>query len=407
MSYEGYGRPLFPKMHYCVRCCMPASNEGVKFDEMGICQACQSAEQKIHIDWTQREQQLREILERHRNPAADYDCIIPISGGKDSTFQLHVITQVYKLRPLAVTFSHNWFTETGRYNLENALEKFGVDHIMFTPSRAIVNKLARESLLKIGDSCWHCHAGVGAFPLQIAVKYRIPLLIWGESVSEMSGRSTHYAPVIKFDRDYFTKVSAKVYPEAMVGNGIELRDLAGFKLPSYEEIEEVGVFGIHLGDYIFWDDERQMEFVRDVYGWREDHVEGTYKRYKSVECRMAGVHDYTKFLKRGFGRGTDHASADVRAGLLTREEAFELAKQYDSERPAALDYYLQITGFTEEEFEAVMTAHRQKLEISGLSEEEFAANLAQYRASRSQTACGGCQGCGVQPLVSLQQRPAA
>jgi N-acetyl sugar amidotransferase len=347
---------------------MPAANEGVSFDEMGICQACRSAEQKIHIDWTERERTLRKMLEYYKSLNNDYDCLVPISGGKDSTFQLHVVTKVYALKPLAVTFSHNWYSQTGKYNLENCLEKLNVDHIMFTPNRALINKLARESLYKIGDSCWHCHAGVGAFPLVVAVKYRIPLLIWGESIAEMSGRASHCNPMIRFDRDYFTRVSAKVYPEGMVCEGVTLRDLAPFRLPSVEEIEQVGVVGIHLGDYLFWDDERQMEFVRDVYGWREDHVEGAYKRYKSVECRMAGVHDYTKFLKRGFGRGTDHASADVRAGLVTREEAFELAKAADTERPSALDYYLQVTGVTEEEFQSVMSDHRRRLGIKGLSD---------------------------------------
>lgn len=374
-----YGQPMFRGLKYCVRCCMPESNEGIKFDEMGICQACQSTEQKIHIDWTARERELRELLEHYKGLNNDYDCIVPISGGKDSTFQLHVITKVYGLRPLAVTFSHNWFTETGKYNLQNAIEKFNVDHIMFSPNRELINKLARESLYKIGDSCWHCHSGVGAFPLQVAVKYRIPLLIWGESLADMSGRSTHYDPLLKFDRDYFTRVSAKVYPEAMVSENISLRELAPFKLPSYEELEAVGVVGIHLGDYMFWDDERQMEFVRDVYDWREDKVEGTYKGYKSVECRMAGVHDYTKFLKRGFGRGTDHASIDVRAGLLTREEAFELAKRHDVERPEALDFYLQITGFNEEEFEAVLKEHRLNLGIEALSDDEFTRTVMNYR----------------------------
>src|SRR5262249_18017004 len=157
-------------------------------------------------------------------------------------------------------------------------------------------------LVQIGDSCWHCHSGVGAFSLQAAVKFKIPLLIWGESIAETSGRASHFDPVLKFDRDYFTKVSAKVGPEQMADDKISLRELSPWRLPSVEEIESLGIVGIHLGDYIFWDDERQMEFVRDNYGWREDKVEGTYKGYKSVECRMAGVHDYTKFLKRGFGR---------------------------------------------------------------------------------------------------------
>jgi len=356
-----YGQPLFPDLQYCVRCCMPETNEGIVFDESGICQACQSSEQKIHIDWTARERQLRALLAEYKAKAGDnYDCIVPISGGKDSTFQLHVLTKIYGLKPLAVTFSHNWFSETGKRNLENALEKFNVDHIMFTPNRALVNKLARESLGHIGDSCWHCHAGVGAFPLQIAVRFNIPLLIWGESIAESSGRASYFNPIRKFDREYFLRVSAKVTAEAMICGDITSQDVNPFRLPSVEDCERVGLLGIHLGDFIFWDDERQTEFVRDEYGWQECDIEGTYKRYKSAECIMPGVHDYTKFLKRGFGRGTDHASLDVRTGLLTREEAFELAKKHDQERPKALDYYLRITGMTEQQFLETMQKKRHE-----------------------------------------------
>jgi N-acetyl sugar amidotransferase len=381
-GFEDDARPLLEGLRYCTRCCMPETNEGIQFDEMGICQACESQEQKIRIDWAAREAELRKLLDHYKSLGNDYDCIVPISGGKDSTFQLHVLTKVYGMKVLAVTFSHNWFTDTGKYNLRNAIEKFEVDHIMLTPSRELVNKLARKSLQLIGDSCWHCHSGVGAFPLQIAVKYKIPLLVWGESLADFSGRATHRNLVLKFDRDYFTRVSAKVYPEAMVGDGITERDMTPFKLPSVEEMEEVGVVGIHLGNYIFWDDERQMEFVRDVYDWREDKVEGTYKRYKSVECRMAGVHDYSKFLKRGFGRGTDHASQDVRAGLLTREEGFVLARKHDTERPAALDYYLEITGYSEEEFEAILAEHRRKLGFQGLTDELIEDVLQRHQPDR-------------------------
>ena len=122
----------------------------------------------------------------------------------------------------------------------------------------------------------------------------------------------------------------------MVGGDVTERDVYPFELPSVEECERVGLFGIHLGDYLFWDDERQEEFVRDTYGWKETQIEGTYKRYKSAECIMPGVHDFTCYLKRGYGRGTFHASVDVRTGLLNREEGFELAKKHDSERPEVL-----------------------------------------------------------------------
>lgn len=351
----------FPNLQYCIRCCVPQTQEGVVFDELGVCQACQSAEQKIHIDWTERERDLRRTLEAAKAGAGNnYDCIIPISGGKDSTFQLHVLTKVYGMKPLAVTFSHNWYSETGWYNLQNSLEQFNVDHIMFTPNRSLVNRIAKHSLAGIGDSCWHCHAGVGAFPLQAAVRFNIPLLVWGESIAESSGRATYKTPVRKFDREYFTKVSAKLRPDQMVRDDLTERDLYPFNVPTAEECERVGVYGIHLGDYIFWDDERQTEFVRDTYGWRETQIEGSYKRYKSAECIMPGVHDFANYLKRGYGRATFHSSVDVRAGLLSRDEAWELIRQNDGVRPEGLDYFLKITGMTEQDFFQTMEKHRRE-----------------------------------------------
>jgi N-acetyl sugar amidotransferase len=346
---------------YCTRCCVPETQEGVDFDEMGVCTACRSSEEKMHIDWVVREQKLRTILEDARKKAGDnYDCVLPISGGKDSFYQAHVLTNVYGLKPLAVTFSHNWFSETGYYNLQRLLEVFDLDHLQFTPARGLVNRLARKSLGAIGDSCWHCHSGVGAFPMQVATRFRIPLLVWGESISENDGRATYDCPVTTFDRDYFTKVSARLTADEMVGDDLTAKDLQPFQLPSYEEIDDTGVWGIHLGDYLFWDEERQTEWIRDVYGWRETEMEGAYKGYKSAECIMSGMHDFTCYLKRGFGRSTWQASVDVRNGLLTRREGFDLIKRHDQERPEALDYYLKLTGMSEEEFYATMS--EKKLE---------------------------------------------
>ena len=351
MNKVGQGKPLFGGIRYCIRCCMPETQEGVQFDELGICQACQSSEQKIHINWVEREQELRRLLEKAKSESGtNYDCIVPISGGKDSVYQLHVLVNVYGMKPLAVTFSHNWYSETGWYNLHNALNEFNVDHIMFTPNRDLVNRIANRSLGAIGDACWHCHSGVGAFPLQVAVRFNIPLLIWGESIAESSGRASYKDPVHKFDREYFIKVSAKRRPSEMVDKTLSEKDLYPFNVPSIEEIERAGVYGIHLGDYIFWDEERQTEFIREYYGWKETEMEGAYKGYKSAECIMAGVHDFTCYLKRGYGRSTFQACLDVRNGLMTREEGFRVAQVIDSERPGALDYYLKITNMTEANF---------------------------------------------------------
>ena len=355
------GKPLFKNIRYCVRCCMPETEEGAEHDSLGICRACQSSEQKMHIDWHARERDLIRILEEAKSKAGDnYDCLLPISGGKDSTFQAHVLTKVYKMKPLAVTFNHNWYSETGWYNLVNLLETFNIDHIMFTPNRNLVNRLAKRSLGVIGDTCWHCHSGCGAFPLQVAVKFKIPLIVYGESVAESQGRASYYEPM-KYDREYFTKVSAKKRPDEMLCDYLTAKDLYPFQLPTLEECEKTGVKGIHLGDYLFWDEERQTEFVRDTYGWRETQIENSYKRYKSAECVMPGMHDFTCYLKRGFGRATFQASIDVRNGLLTREEGLRLIAKTDPVRPEALDYFLKITGMTEAEFYKAMEEQRAHL----------------------------------------------
>lgn len=351
--------PLFPHLQYCIRCCIPETQEGVIFDELGVCRACQSSEQKMHMDWVEREAALRKILDEAKARAGkNYDCIIPISGGKDSTFQLHVLTQVYGMKPLAVTFSHNWWSKSGWYNLQNTLETFNVDHITYTPNRALINKLARKSLGGIGDVSWHDHGGVGSFPLQVAVKWRIPLLIWGESIADSSGRASYKEPMHKFDREYFIRGSAKLRNDQMVGGDITAKDMEPFTVPSQEEIDASGVWGIHLGDYIFWDDEKQTEFLEETYGWRQTQMENTYKRYKSVEDIMSGMHDFTCYLKRGYGRATIQASMDVRNGLLTREEGFQLIREFDPQVPEALAYYLKITGMTEEEFYKTMETTR-------------------------------------------------
>lgn len=353
-----FGTPPFKGIQYCTRCCMPETSEGTEFDELGICRACRSSEQKMHIDWAAREAELKKVLDHYKAQAGNnYDCIVPISGGKDSAFQLHVLVKKYGMKPLAVTFSHNWFSEVGKYNLTNILEKLEVDHVMFTPNRGLVNKVARQSLYAIGDACWNCHAGVGAFPLQCAVMYKIPLMIWGESAAE-AGNKASYDDKLEFDETYFDRVSSKAKIDDLLCDDLTEQDMHPYRIPPREELEAIGFRGIFLGEFIFWDGERQTEFLIKEYDWRETSVEGTYKGYKSAECKMPGVHDYAKYLKRGFGRATDHASQDVRAGLLTREEAFEVIKEYDPQRPEMLDYYLKITGFSEEEFEQILKAKR-------------------------------------------------
>ena len=339
---------LIEGLKYCSKCVMPETVEGQEFNEEGLCRTCVSQAQKDNIDWVARRQALEAIFNDAKAKAGNnYDCIVPISGGKDSLWQLHVVVKEYGMKPLAVTFNHNWFSKTGWYNLQNGLEKMDIDHVMFTPARSLVNRTARRSVETIGDACWHCHAGVAAFSIKMAVAYKIPLMIWGESTVE-HGRATYDKPD-KFDRDYFLRVSSKLTPMQFSCEYLSLRDLYPFEVPSAVECEAIGLNGIHLGDYIKWDTEKQVQFVKDTYGWKGREVSGAYKDYKSVECSMAGIHDFLCYLKRGYGRGSIQASDDIRAGEMTREQGVINAEAVEACRPEAMDYFTQATGLNEVE----------------------------------------------------------
>jgi N-acetyl sugar amidotransferase len=350
------------KIKYCSRCCMPETMEGIEFDEFGRCTPCRSSEEKMHINWEVRQEGLVKTLNSHKNPDY-YDCLFPMSGGKDSTFQAHCLIKRYKVNPLAVTHGQNWYSLSGRYNMENCLQKFDLDHLFFAASRSIVNKAAKKSIDAIGDACWHCHIGAGSFVIQTAVDWDLKLMIWGESIAERDGRGSYYEGK-EHSAFYNLEVSALIRAEDYDDNNISKSELSQWYYPTEKVIEEKGIRYLHLGDFIFWDEEKQVEFLVKEYEWMDSKVENTFKGYKSTECVMAGVHDYLNFLKRGIGRSTIHASDDVRRGLMTRSEGMELSKKHDAQRPHALDFYMDITGLSEEKIEDKIIKARELSEYA-------------------------------------------
>lgn len=340
------------RIRYCARCCLPETMEGITFDELGVCVPCRSSEEKMHIDWEVRGARLEGLIDSYRS-SNYYDCMLPMSGGKDSAYQAHVLRYVLNVTPLAVTHGQNWASRAGRYNLENCLQKFDLDHLTFNMGRKVINAVARKSLEAIGDACWHCHIGAGVFPVQTALAWNTDLMCYGESTAEADGRGSYHEQKEQ-SLTYNLEISAKVSAEDMADSTVTATDLSAWNYPRTQDIGNRKILYIHLGDYFFWDEERQVEFVKRNYEWMEAKVENAFKGYKSVECVMAGVHDYANFIKRGIGRSTVQASTDVRRGLITREEGFELAKAHDSQRPHALDFYLEITGLTEDVFEQTL-----------------------------------------------------
>ncbi len=355
-------------MRYCARCLYPENSKPtIIFDEQGICSGCRYYESRNRINWEEREKKLRKLLieyrDKQRAAGAVYDCIVPVSGGKDSHFQVYLMKEVYDLNPLCVTFNHCFNTQLGLRNLNNLISRFGVDLIRFTASPESVRKIARYMVKKVGDITWHYHAGIMTVPFQMAVKYKVPLIIWPEHYGELTGVFT-LDDMVEFTKWVRQEHDMRgVEPEDIVNDpasGISLRDLAPYRYPTDEEIEEVGVRGIFLVNYIYWDPKAQSELVMEKFGFQPltRKRDRTFHLCAKTDDHANDVHDYMKYLKFGYGRGTDDASTEIRYGRMTREEGIEVVREYDHVRPKSLDFYLKFLGMTESEFEQALEPMR-------------------------------------------------
>ena len=342
-------------MNYCKRCLYPDTKPQLVFDENGICSACKNNELKEKIDWKSKEKELKEILEKFRSKNNYYDCIIPVSGGKDSHFQTYTIKEKFGLNPLVVNFHPLDQTEIGKKNLDN-LKKLGVDCIEFSPNPNVYLKLARFGLKKLGDFQWPEHIGIFTVPVQIAVKYKIPLIIWGENPQFEYGQPTDISIDTILDRKWLEKNGGyfldKIKPQDMIKHGFELNDIQPYLYPSDEEINQAGVTGIFLGSYIKWDIFKQLETVKAI-GFQENDepIEGTFNKWENLDVYFTVFHDYFKFLKYGFGRATDHASIEIMHGRISREQGLKLVKQYEGKIPRKyLKKFLEFADMSMDDF---------------------------------------------------------
>ncbi len=352
-------------MRYCTRCVNPENiYGGITFNEDGVCSRCVDYENYVNNFPTEseradRRQKFVDILERYRSKdGSNYDMIIPVSGGKDSLYQVHLMKKEMGFNPLLVTFNHTFNTKVGVYNLANMVEKMGVDLIRFTPNPQLVPKLSRLSMEKFGDSCWHCHCGIFTFPLRVAHQQRIPLLVSQEKYyGILSADGGLYNKVDPKDRIFGIRAEA----EEMINEerGIYRKDLVQFMRPPQEELDEIGVRGICITDFIQWDSKEITEFLIKEYGFKTKDHDRTYDCYANAECHhCSGVHDYMRYLKVGHGRATDDAGIDIRKGLMTRQQGIEMVKLYDARTPADMKMYLQRIGMTADEFYSIMESKR-------------------------------------------------
>jgi N-acetyl sugar amidotransferase len=333
----------------CARCLYTTWHPlGLVLDEHGICSGCRVHEEKHTLDWAARYQQLEKLVEpyRGRDPG-NYDCIVPVSGARDSFFIVHTVKKL-GLNPLLVTYNKLYNTDRGIRNLARLRTVFDADILTFTANPDSVRKITRATLRRLGSMYWHCLAGQTVFPVQCAVRYKVPLIIWGAHQGlDQTGMFSHLHNVemtrrYRKDHDLMGLEAEDLISEF---DHIFPRDVQPWAYPAYDRLQRLGVRGIYLGNFIPWDTRRQHEQMLAAHGYESAPQTRTFDIYNDVDCfNYSDVHDYFKFLKHGYGKATDHAVRELRWGRLSRAEAAETARDWQTRPPQQLEAFLDWLG---------------------------------------------------------------
>ena len=321
---------------YCRRCVMPGTKPDLLIDAEGVCSACRSYEARADVDWNARRRELLDIVEQYRSKnGANHDCIVPVSGGKDSTTQVLRLREL-GLNPLCVTATTDSLSDIGRRNIEN-LKLLGVDYVEVTANPVVRRRINRLALTQVGDISWPEHVLIFTIPVRNAVQRQIPLLVWGENPQHEYGGPAGAAGDNTLTRRWLEEFGGLLglrVSDLIGQEGIEPRDLILYGYPSDEDLARVGVTGLFLGYYLPWDGYGNALYAQ-AHGFTsfDRTVEGSLVDYENLDNHQTGIHDYFKFLKYGFGRATDIACLHIRRGRLSREDGLRLVERHDGRFP--------------------------------------------------------------------------
>lgn len=341
----------------CKKCVMPDTKPGVVLDDEGICQACRHAAKKAKINWDNRMDELKKLCDKYRGINGDYyDCIITVSGGKDSHFQVYIMKEVMKMNPLLVNVDNFSWTETGRHNYYNMSDAFGCDILSLSLNRKIARKMLRKAFERLGSPTWYWDRAVYVYPIRIAINMNIPLIVYGENVAVEYGgvqKEESYSAKDQINNDVVKPVNL----EEWIDDDIKMKDLYTCVYPTKEEIEKSKLEPIYLSYFVPWDGYKNYQIAKK-YGFKSLGDTGEWKRegyiedYDQIDALGYLVHPWLKYPKFGFSRSTDVCCYWIRSGKISRKEAIKLVEENDPKLvdPKALKDFLEFTGYTEEEF---------------------------------------------------------
>lgn len=353
----------------CANCLYPLNAAtSLSFSSEGLCSGCDRfADARSRLQKGHLKGDLSGILSSglERRKKLEYDCVVAVSGGKDSYFQTHYVIHELGLNPLLVTYDANNWSEKGLENLHNMKSAFRVDHLIVAPPEDLLKKMNLAGFLMLGDMSWHAHVGIISAPMKVAAEMGIPFVFYGEHGREDIAGQFRYGdfPEVTFRERLELHGRGREWSAFQGLFGIGAAELSYWKYPSDAELFESNLRGLHLGSFLAWDPHKQTELVESLYGFRVSDVayDRTYRRGSNLDDMHGnGLQDWLKYLKFGYGRATDHGSQDIRLGKLDRNSALHLVRQHDPALPSDIERWMQYAGVSRDLLFAVANSFRSE-----------------------------------------------
>ncbi|MGH8797080.1 MAG: N-acetyl sugar amidotransferase [Caldimonas sp.] len=366
----------------CARCLYTTRHPlGLTLDAEGICSGCRVHEEKDRLDWVSRWSRLEALVKPYRSSTGkNYDCVVPVTGAHDSYFIVHLVKERLGMNPLLVTYNKYFNTALGIRNLANLRIRFNCDILVQNVNPHAVKKITRTTLREFGSIYWPCLAGQTVFPVQTAVRYRIPLIVWGAHQGlEQVGMFSHEHEVemtrrYRKDHDLMGREADDLLS---IFDTLREEDIWQYRYPEDADLLEVGVRGIYLGNYVRWDPKAQHEQMIEVHDYRTARFARTFDCYDHVDCyNFMDLHDHVKLLKHGYSKVTDHASREIRHGRLDRPQALALVRHHQAGALRRADLFCEWLGIDRQALDFMLDRHRNPLFWTQTAPGKFAPSAA-------------------------------
>jgi N-acetyl sugar amidotransferase len=387
------GRPL----QHCRRCLYTTAHPlGIVIDEQGICSGCRVHEEKDRLDWRERWERLRQLVSPYRSLSGEhYDCIVPVSGAGDSYYVVHLVKERLGLNPLLVSYNKYFNTPLGIRNLAHLRMRFDCDIVQQNVNPRSVKKITRTALREVGSLYWPCLAGQSVFPVQTAVRYRIPLIIWGAHQGlEQVGMYSHEDEVEmsrrhRKDHDLLGREADDLLT---LFDTLKEEDIWQFRYPDDEALASIGVRGIYLGNYVRWDPKAQHEQMVASHDYRSAAVPRTFDTFDHVDCwNYMDLHDQLKLFRHGYSKVTDHATREIRHGRLTRAQGLALVRRHEQAAVQHRDKFCEWLGVDPSGLDFLFDRQRHPLwwRDQGRGQWSFTGWSTRVAEPADPQACGG------------------